>query len=56
VTARRPTSYASVSTHYTAIYGAFGAAIIAMLATYLAVYVVLLAAVLNVQVVHPPLG
>lgn len=41
-------AYASASTHFTAVYGAFGAAVIAMLATYLAVYVTLLGAVLNV--------
>jgi len=41
--------YASASTHFTAVYGAFGAAVIGMVATYLAVYVTLLGAVLNVE-------
>jgi membrane protein len=48
-------AYASASTHFTAVYGAFGAAVIAMLATYLAVYATLLGAVLNVVLArtHP---
>ena len=41
--------YASASTHFTAVYGAFSAAVIAMVATYLAVYATLLGAVLNVE-------
>ena len=40
--------YASASTHFTAVYGAFGGAVIGMMATYLAVYATLLGAVLNV--------
>jgi uncharacterized BrkB/YihY/UPF0761 family membrane protein len=44
--------YASISTHYTAVYGSFAGAVIAMVATYLAVYVVLLGAVLNVELVR----
>jgi membrane protein len=45
-------AYASASTHYTAIYGAFGAAVVAMMATFFAVYVVLLGAVLNVELMR----
>jgi membrane protein len=41
-------AYTSASTHFTAVYGAFGAAVIGMVATYLAVYATLLGAVLNV--------
>lgn len=43
------TAYASASTHFTAVYGAFGAAVIGMMATYLAVYVALLGSVLNAE-------
>ena len=42
-------SYVAHSSRYTAVYGAFGGAVIGMLGIYLAVYVVLLGAVLNVQ-------
>jgi membrane protein len=42
-------AYASASTHFTAVYGVFGAAVIGMIATYLAVYVTLLGAVLNAE-------
>jgi membrane protein len=42
-------AYVDSSTKYTAVYGAFGGAVIGMLAIYLAVYVVLLGAVLNRQ-------
>jgi membrane protein len=42
-------AYASVSTHYTAVYGGFSAAVVGMIAAYLAVYASLLGAVLNVQ-------
>jgi membrane protein len=42
-------AYADWSRHYTAVYGVFAGAVIGMLGTYLAVYVVLLGAVLNVQ-------
>jgi membrane protein len=42
-------AYASASTHFTAVYGASGAAVIGKLATYLAVYATLLGAVLNVE-------
>jgi membrane protein len=42
-------AYAAWSRHYTAVYGVFAGAVIGMLGTYLAVYVVLLGAVLNVQ-------
>jgi membrane protein len=45
-------AYASMSTHYTAVYGSLGGAVIAMVATYLAVYMVLLGAVLNVQLLR----
>jgi membrane protein len=41
-------AYASASTHFTAVYGAFSAAVVGMLATYLAVGAVLLGAGLNV--------
>jgi membrane protein len=41
--------YVTVSSKYTAVYGAFAGAVIGMLAIYLAVYVVLLGAVLNSQ-------
>jgi membrane protein len=41
-------AYTSASTHFTAVYGGFGAVVIGMLATYLAVYATLLGAVLNV--------
>jgi membrane protein len=42
-------AYASASTHYTAVYGVFGGAIIGMIATYLAVYATLLGALLNAE-------
>jgi uncharacterized BrkB/YihY/UPF0761 family membrane protein len=38
-----------VSTHYTALDGAFGTAVLAMVASFLAAYAVLLGAALNVQ-------
>lgn len=41
--------YASASTRFTAVYGVFGAAVIGMMVTYLAVYATLLGAVLNVE-------
>jgi membrane protein len=41
--------YLHFSKHFTAVYGALAGAVIAMIGTYLAVYVVLLGAVLNVQ-------
>ena len=47
-------TYASASAHFTAVYGAFGAAVIGMLATYLAVYAILLGAVLNVVLASAP--
>jgi membrane protein len=43
------TGYVHVSSHYTAVYGALAGAVIAMIGTYLAVFVVLIGAVLNVQ-------
>ncbi len=43
------TAYVHFSTRYTAVYGALAGAVIAMIGTYLAIYVVLLGAVLNVQ-------
>ena len=42
-------TYVHFSTRFTAVYGALAGAVIAMIGTYLAVYVVLLGAVLNVQ-------
>ena len=42
-------AYASASTHYTAVYGVFGGAVIGMIATYLAVYMTLLGALLNAE-------
>lgn len=42
-------AYASASTHFTAVYGVFGAAVIGMIATYLAVYATLLGALLNAE-------
>jgi membrane protein len=42
-------TYLRFSTRFTAVYGALAGAVIAMIGTYLAVYVVLLGAVLNVQ-------
>jgi membrane protein len=42
-------AYLALSTHYTAVYGAFAGAAIGMIGTYLAVYAVLLGAVLNAQ-------
>jgi membrane protein len=42
-------TYLHFSTRFTAVYGALAGAVIAMVGTYLAVYVVLLGAVLNVQ-------
>ena len=42
-------TYVRFSTRFTAVYGALAGAVIAMIGTYLAVYVVLLGAVLNVQ-------
>jgi membrane protein len=41
--------YVRVSSHYTAVYGALAGAVIVMVGTYLAVFVVLIGAVLNVQ-------
>ena len=41
--------YLHYSTHYTAVYGALAGAVIAMIGTYFAVYIVLLGAVLNMQ-------
>jgi membrane protein len=45
--------YLRYSTRITAVYGALAGAVIAMLGTYFAVYVVLLGAVLNVQLSGP---
>ena len=45
--------YAAWSKRYTAVYGVFAGAVIGMVATYLAVYVVLLGAVLNTQLRSP---
>jgi membrane protein len=42
-------AYVAGSTRYTAVYGAFAGAVVAMLAIYLVVYVVLLGAVLNTK-------
>ena len=42
-------TYVRLSTRFSAVYGALAGAVIAMIATYLGVYVVLLGAVLNVQ-------
>ncbi len=42
-------AYVAWSRHFTAVYGVFAGAVIGMFGTYLAVYVVLLGAVLNVQ-------
>jgi membrane protein len=42
-------AYVAWSKHYTAVYGVFAGAVIGMLGTYLAVYVILLGAVLNGQ-------
>jgi membrane protein len=42
-------AYVSLSARYTALYGAFAALVIGMLGVYLAVYVVLVGAVLNMQ-------
>ena len=42
-------SYVAWSRHYTAVYGVFAGAVIGMIGIYMAVYVVLLGAVLNVQ-------
>ena len=46
-------AYVASSTHYTAVYGVFAGGVIAMVGTYLAVYVVRLGAVLNVQLASP---
>jgi membrane protein len=43
-------AYVAWSKHYTGVYGVFAGAVIGMLGTYLAVYIVLLGAVLNAQV------
>jgi membrane protein len=48
--------YVTVSSKYTAVYGAFAGAVIGMLAIYLAVYVVLLGAVLNSQLARTRLS
>jgi membrane protein len=48
--------YVALSRRYTAIYGVFAGAVIGMIATYLSVYIVLLGAVLNVQLVSPKSG
>jgi membrane protein len=42
-------AYVAWSRHFTAVYGVFAGAVIGMFGTYLAVYVVLIGAVLNVQ-------
>jgi membrane protein len=42
-------SYVAWSKHYTAVYGVFAGAVVGMVATYLAVYVVLLGAVFNTE-------
>jgi membrane protein len=42
-------AYVAWSKHYTAVYGVFAGAVIGMLGTYVAVYVILLGAVLNAQ-------
>jgi membrane protein len=47
------TAYVATSTRYAAVYGVFAAAVIGMIATYGAVYVVLLGAVLNVELSSP---
>ena len=47
------TAYVATSTRYTAVYGVFAAAVIGMIATYLAVYVILLGAVFNVALNAP---
>jgi membrane protein len=49
-------AYVDSSSKFTAVYGAFGGAVIGMLAIYLAVYVVLLGAVLNSRLGHAPRG
>jgi membrane protein len=49
-------AYVAVSSKYTAVYGAFAGAVIGMLAIYLAVYVVLLGAVLNSQLARTRLS
>jgi membrane protein len=46
-------TYLRFSTRFTAVYGALAGAVIVMIGTYLAVYVVLLGAVLNVQLSGP---
>jgi membrane protein len=47
------TAYVATSTHYAAVYGVFAAAVVGMIATYFAVYVVLFGAVLNVELTSP---
>jgi membrane protein len=47
-------AYVAWSKHYTAVYGVFAGAVIGMLGTYLAVYVVLLGAVLNARLAPKP--
>jgi membrane protein len=47
------TAYVATSTRYAAVYGVFAAAVVGMIATYFAVYVVLLGAVLNVELTSP---
>ena len=47
------TAYVATSTRYAAVYGVFAAAVIGMIATYLAVYVILLGAVFNVALNAP---
>lgn len=46
-------TYVAWSKHYTAVYGVFAGAVIGMVATYLAVYVVLLGAVFNTELRSP---
>ena len=46
-------TYVHFSARFAAVYGALAGAVIAMIGTYLAVYVVLLGAVLNVQLSGP---
>ena len=47
-------AYVAWSRHYTAVYGVFAGAVIGMLGTYVAVYVVLLGAVLNAELAPTP--
>ncbi|MGH8987364.1 MAG: YihY/virulence factor BrkB family protein [Acidimicrobiales bacterium] len=46
--------YLALSADFVAIYGAFAGAVVGMVGTYLAAYALLLGAVVNAELIHPP--